>query len=117
MSFTERANKRKLCALLTRFLGCADQMMITLLHQILRESFRNLAKVFFAYVNSNSNAEGVYQAPFMNVELILKPNRIDLDPSLEVTLRMFEDLTTLVMETVYKIDRFQGDDFFDIYTQ
>uniref|UniRef100_A0A182FSK0 AAA+ ATPase domain-containing protein n=1 Tax=Anopheles albimanus TaxID=7167 RepID=A0A182FSK0_ANOAL len=116
MSFTERANKRKVCALLTRFLGCADHMMITLLHQILRESFRNLAKVFSAYVNSSSNVEAVHKTPFMNVELMLKPNRIDLDPSLEVTLRMFEDLTTLVMETVYKINRFQSDDFFEIYT-
>ncbi|XP_052869496.1 dynein axonemal heavy chain 6 [Anopheles cruzii] len=121
MSFTERANKRKLCALLARFLGCADQMMITLLHQILRESFKNLANVFSNYVEGDSildtEVNQVAKPPFMKVELVLQANQIDLDPSLEVTQRMLEDLSNLVMRTVYKIDRFQSDPYFDIYTQ
>uniref|UniRef100_A0A182J3V6 Uncharacterized protein n=1 Tax=Anopheles atroparvus TaxID=41427 RepID=A0A182J3V6_ANOAO len=113
MSFTERANKRKLCALLARFLAGADQMMITLLHQILRESFKNLANVFSNFMGQQQPRK----QPFMNVELVLKPTRIDLDPSREVTTRMLEDLSNLVMRTVYKIDRFQSDMFFDVYTE
>uniref|UniRef100_A0A182QLA9 Dynein heavy chain 6, axonemal n=1 Tax=Anopheles farauti TaxID=69004 RepID=A0A182QLA9_9DIPT len=122
MSFTQRANKRKLCALLARFLACADQMMITLLHQILRESFKNLANVFAVFMddessNRENNGSRGLQPPFMNVELVLKPTHIDLDPSREVTTRMLEDLSNLVMRTVYKIDRFQSDAYFDVYTE
>uniref|UniRef100_A0A6E8VFP2 AAA+ ATPase domain-containing protein n=1 Tax=Anopheles coluzzii TaxID=1518534 RepID=A0A6E8VFP2_ANOCL len=117
MSFTERANKRKLCALLARFLACADQKMITLLHQILRESFKNLANVFSVFMEECATDGHTSKPPFMNVELVLKPTHIDLDPSREVTTRMLEDLSNLVMRTVYKIDRFQSDPFFDVYTE
>ncbi|XP_050078309.1 dynein axonemal heavy chain 6 [Anopheles maculipalpis] len=119
MSFTERANKRKLCALLARFLACADQMMITLLHQILRESFKNLANVFLSFMEGGPLNEDTrcLKPPFMNVELVLKPTHIDLDPSRDVAKRMLEDLSNLVMRTVYKIDRFQSDTYFDIYTE
>lgn len=113
MSFTERANKRKLCALLARFLGYADHMMINLLHQILSESFRNLSNVFKGY----ESTESPEKAPFMTIELILKPTTIAVDPSREVAASLLDQICSMVVESTRCIERFQSDTYFTIFTE
>ncbi|XP_065087185.1 dynein axonemal heavy chain 6 [Ochlerotatus camptorhynchus] len=117
MSFTERANKRKLCALLARFLEYADHMMINLLHQILSESFRNLSNVFHGYDSTQSSE----RTPFMSVELLLKPTTIAVDPSREVAASFMEQICfqplVMVVESTRRIVRFQSDAYFNIFTE
>lgn len=113
MSFTERANKRKLCALLARFLAYADHMMINLLHQILSESFRNFSNVFRGYDSTQSSEK----TPFMSVELLLKPATIAVDPSREVAASFMEQICTMVVESTRRIVRFQSDAYFNIFTE
>ncbi|XP_055549943.1 dynein axonemal heavy chain 6 [Wyeomyia smithii] len=113
MSFTERANKRKLCALLARFLGYADHMMINLLHQILGESFRSLSGVFRRYDLAN----GKEIVPFMNIELLLKRTGIDVDPSRDITVSFLDKICSMVVESVRGIKRFQSDPYFILFTE
>ncbi|XP_058822007.1 dynein axonemal heavy chain 6 [Topomyia yanbarensis] len=113
MSFTERANKRKLCALLARFLGYVDHMMINLLHQILSESFRNLSNVFNRYNTDKLNEN----PPFMNVELLLKSTGIAVDPSREIAVSFLHQMCTMVDESARSIERFQSDPHFTLFTE
>lgn len=113
MSFTERANKRKLCALLARFLGYADHMMINLLHQILSESFRSLSAVFRKYDLETSEEK----TPFMNIELLLKRTGIDVDPSRDIAVSFLDKICTMVVESVRGIERFQSDTYFILFTE
>ncbi|XP_021708238.1 dynein heavy chain 6, axonemal [Aedes aegypti] len=113
MSFTERANKRKLCALLARFLGYADHMIINLLHQILSESFRNLSNVFKGYDSTELGGK----APFMTIELILKPTTIAVDPSREIAVSLLDKICSMVVESTRCIKRFQSDEYFTIFTE
>ncbi|XP_055643505.1 dynein axonemal heavy chain 6 [Toxorhynchites rutilus septentrionalis] len=116
MSFTERANKRKLCALLARFLGFVDHMMINLLHQILRESFRNLSNVFKGYSPQDTTQQET-RKPFMMIELHLAPTEITVDPSRQTTVSFLEKICTLVMESTRSIQRFQSDPYFNLFTE
>ncbi|XP_001850815.2 dynein heavy chain 6, axonemal [Culex quinquefasciatus] len=113
MSFTERANKRKLCALLSRFLGYADHMLINLLHQILSESFWNLSNVFRGFSQDPTQDK----TPFMTIELLLQPNTIGVDPSRDIAASFLVQICSMVVECTRGVERFQSDPYFTIFTE
>jgi dynein heavy chain, axonemal len=135
MSFTDRANKRKYCALLARFLTVCDYMTITLLHHLLAHTFHDLAEVFqvhealspsFEYIESHTKTNAVLEkpreagqptSPLILAEFRLKPDKIETDPSRDVTVTTVEQLIQLIREAINEVTRFQSDNFFRDFTE
>lgn len=134
MSFTERANKRRYCTVLSKFLGYCDFMMISLLHTILKTTFEKLSSLFKVHhsmgpdydelrkFDGNIDCETIVSGdlpkiPFIKAELILKPDKVEVDPSREVTFSIFKQLIDWIMEAIRDVERFQSDEIFKQFTE
>lgn len=134
MSYTERANKRRYCTVLSKFLGYCDFMMISLLHTILKTTFKKLSSLFKVHHSmvpeydelrkldgiieqKNCISENLPKIPFIKAELILKPDKVEVDPSRDDTFSIFKTLVDWIMEAIRDIERFQSDGVFKLFTE
>lgn len=135
MSFTDRANKRRYCQRLCFFLYLVDYMTICMLGNILHNTFVKLVYVFRVHdelgptiqeLNENSATDthleqprptDCPQRPLLNAELILKPECIEIDPPQELTLHIVQELIRMIMESAYKLERFQSDEYYNFFVE
>ncbi|KAG5682932.1 hypothetical protein PVAND_012250 [Polypedilum vanderplanki] len=136
ISFTDRANKRLFCSRLTNFLCLTDLITIELLSTILCTSFDDLARVFqihskygptFQKLKSSNSIddvvledprpENVPQSPFLIADLVLKPDKIEVDPSKDVCLYVIGQMFDLFYEAVHNFTAFQGGAKFRLFTE
>lgn len=55
--------------------------------------------------------------PFIKAELILKPDKVEVDPSRDVTFSIFKQLVDWIIEAVRDVKRFQTDEIFKLFTE
>lgn len=109
-------------------------MTITFLHEMLADCFGKLADLFRAHDSCRPTAEQlasdvvdqqiedtrpahVPQRPLFVGELVLKPDRVEADPSRKVMLHIFNQLVDLILDSVYSMTRFQSDDTYLQFTK
>lgn len=135
ISFTERANKRNFCSRLTNFLCLADLITINMLSTILCRSFEDLARAFqihakygpnfgklkasldFDVVLEEPRPVNVPQSPFLIAELVLKADKIEVDPSKDIALYVIGSMFDLFWEAIHNVRPFQSDVRFKLFTE
>lgn len=135
ISFTERASKKNFCSRLTSYLYLADLMTINLLSTVLCESFEDLTKIFQIHTKYGPSFEKlkasndfdtrleeprpIYapQDPFLVAELVLKPDKVETDPSRDVTLYVIGQMIDLFWEAIHNVKPFQSTEKFKLFTE
>lgn len=134
-SFTMRAQKLRFCGRLTNFLYLADLIIINLLYSVLRNSFKEMAKIFQIHNDLGPSIEKLKkvtdtgvdledprpidspQNPLLTAELVLKPNSVEVDPSREVTCYILGQMIELFLEAIYNVKPFLTDERFKLFTE
>ena len=135
ISFTERASKKNFCARLTNYLYLADLITINLLSIILCDSFEDLTKIFQIHTKYGPSFEKlkasnefemrleeprpIYapQDPFLVAEFVLKADKVETDPSRDVTLYVVGQMIDLFWEAIHNVKPFQSDEKFKLFTE
>lgn len=135
IGYTQRKMKRKFCIRLTRFVNYIDLMTMTMLHQMLQNTLEDLARVFKIHNDlgpsqerlemiledgvdlEEPRPEGSPQSPFISAQLVLKPERVEVDPSREVTTYIVGQVANLIFEATQNIERFQLDPDYMFFTE
>lgn len=116
------------------FLSYCDHITISFLHEILREAFDQLASLFRQHdscaptkeqleadnqINRQLEADrptGVPARPLFIGDLLLRPDRIEVDPSHANVLHILTQFVDLITEAVHGVQRFQSDTKFRLFT-
>ncbi|CAD7077293.1 unnamed protein product [Hermetia illucens] len=134
MSFTERAKKRRYCKLLCNFLTYCDHMVLTLCHRILRKSFNDYSMAFDVHDKlgpplenldnlaldvqiEEPRPEKMPKNPFFLAELVLKPDKVEVDPSENVMLHIVQQFENLMLEAMDELRPYTNDAFFNQFTE
>lgn len=153
ISFTMRATKRNFCSRLTNFLFLADLIIINLLYSVLRNSFKDLAEVFQIHTDlgpsfeklkeisdtgaeiEDSRPDKSPQTPLLTAELVLKPDKVEVDPSRAVTTHIIvsymsmpgdptntniyfqTQMIELFLDAIHNVKPFQSDESFKLFTE
>ncbi|CAG9860518.1 unnamed protein product [Phyllotreta striolata] len=132
VSYIEQAAKKKFCRHLTRFITLADYLTITMLHQLITGSIDLLLyylKWHTEFIPPQEELEateplimdierpaGAPQAPYFIKYIRVLPNKILLDPSLELTLSLLAKIFTMWEQCVKVVPTFVGDTYYAAFT-
>lgn len=79
--------------------------------------YEELRKFYGNLGQENCVSGDLPKIPFIKAELILKPDKVEVDPSREVTFSIFKQLVDWIMEAIRDVERFQSDDIFKQFTE
>ncbi|EEZ99537.1 Dynein heavy chain, cytoplasmic-like Protein [Tribolium castaneum] len=132
-SYIEQAAKKKFCMRLTCFIILADYLMIDLMHNLITRSTRDLNAILEKHVQFLPSKEKIEaatiteileeprpeeapQLPLFIIDVVLNAKKLSLDPSLRVTLNIFNQVMDLWQEHCKKIKSFTADEMYRIFT-
>jgi len=81
----------------------ADLSTIFKIHDALSPAIEKFDNLALDFVLEDERDENAPKAPFILAELVLKPNRVEVDPSREITLNIFQQLINLIIDAVYNV--------------
>ncbi|CAH1104335.1 unnamed protein product, partial [Psylliodes chrysocephalus] len=132
VSYIEQAAKKKFCKRLACFIILVDYLTITMLHQLITGSIDLLLYYLqwhtsFLPTQEELEAdeplimevlrdEGAPQVPYFIKYIRVHPNKILLDPSLELTLNLFEQIFVMWEDNVKSVTTFIGDPYYAAFT-
>ncbi|XP_057658316.1 dynein axonemal heavy chain 6 isoform X1 [Diorhabda carinulata] len=131
-SYIEQAAKKKFCERLASFIILVDYITINMLHQLITNSTHDLLCALekhtqflptqqqldkFEPLNIDlPRTEDAPKLPFFVVYAKIVPEEILLDPSLNITLDMFNQIMSLWQEKTIIIKSFVGDPYYSVFT-
>ncbi|XP_050519336.1 dynein axonemal heavy chain 6 [Diabrotica virgifera virgifera] len=131
-SYIEQAAKKKFCERLSSFIILTDYITINMLHQLITNSLNALLKVLDAHTQflpteeqldnfepmalTLPRTDDTPKLPWFVIYVKVLPDELLLDPSLDITLDMFNQMITLWEEKTKGIKSFVGDSYYYPFT-
>ncbi|XP_017780151.1 PREDICTED: dynein heavy chain 6, axonemal [Nicrophorus vespilloides] len=132
-SYIEQANKKKYAVRLCCFITLIDYLMVDMLHKLIVNSTQELIHALQIHYNflptdeemmamdkddiDLTRPDDCIQLPLFIVDVLIKPGELYLNPSLQVTLNIFNQIQTLWEDTVGNVKPFIPDKLFMPFTQ